>query len=166
MLKHSFDTAQRQSAIGTLFFLFMSVQKDPRMRQAYQRFLDTWEQSGGGLMLHYYGIGEPEPRNFFSMLDHLHQPSTPKYAALMAYLGSTSTYTPPRKAYVPPVASNINAQAQQLARQQQQLAQQQAQQRARQQAQQSQKQATLPVVKAAPQTNWDGYLQPQHHPGY
>jgi len=141
--------------------LFMSVQKDPRMRQAYQRFLDTWEQSGGGLMLHYYGIGEPEPRNFFSMLDHLHQPSTPKYAALMAYLGSTSTYTPPRKAYVPPVASNINAQAQQLARQQQQLAQQQAQQRARQQAQQSQKQATLPVVKAAPQTNWDGYLQPQ-----
>jgi putative membrane protein len=31
MLKHSFDTAQRQSAIGTLFFLFMNVQKTIRI---------------------------------------------------------------------------------------------------------------------------------------
>jgi len=68
--------------------LFMTAQKDPRMKQAYQRFLQTWDQSGGGLMLHYYGIGEPEPRNFFSMLDHLQQESTPKYAALMEYLGT------------------------------------------------------------------------------
>jgi len=139
--------------------LFMSVQKDPRMRQAYQRFLDTWQQSGGGLMLHFYGIGEPEPRNFFSMLDHLQQPSTPKYAALMEYLGSPSTYTPPRKAYVPPVVNN-NAQAQQ-----QQLQQQQAQrqkQLAQQQAlQRAQQQAALPVVQAAPQTTWDQYLEPE-----
>ena len=49
--------------------LFMSAQKDPRMRQAYQQYLQTWEQSGGGLMLHFYGIGEPEPKNFFGMLD-------------------------------------------------------------------------------------------------
>lgn len=148
--------------------LFMSVQKDPRMRQAYQRFLDTWQQSGGGLMLHFYGIGEPEPRNFFSMLDHLQQPSTPKYAALMEYLGSPSTYTPPRKAYVPPVASN-NAQAQQQARQKQLQQQQLAQQRAQQQAeqarqraqQQAQQQAALPTVKAAPQTTWDQFLEPQ-----
>lgn len=83
--------------------LFMSAQKDPRMRQAYQRYLQTWQQSGGGLILHYYGIGEPEPRNFFSMLDYLHQPSTPKYLALMDYLGTPSTYVPPRKTYVPPV---------------------------------------------------------------
>jgi len=83
--------------------LFMSAQKDPRMKQAYQQYLNTWAQSGGGLMLHFYGIGQPEPKNFFGMLDHLHQPSTPKYEALMDYLGSRSTYVPPqRKAYVPP----------------------------------------------------------------
>jgi hypothetical protein len=83
--------------------LFMSAQKDPRMRQAYQQYLNTWAQGGGGLMLHFYGIGQPEPKNFFGMLDHLHQPSTPKYLALMDYLGSRSTYVPPqRKAYVPP----------------------------------------------------------------
>ncbi len=151
--------------------LFMSAQKDPRMQQAYRRFLDTWEQSGGGLMLHYYGIGEPEPKNFFSMLDHLHQESTPKYAALMEYLGSPSTYRPPTKAYVPPAPQN-NAQAQQQARQQQlaqqqrqqQLAQQQQAQRqqqlARQRAQQQAQQQNA-VVQQAPQTNWDQYLQPQ-----
>ena len=117
-------------------------------------------------MLHFYGIGEPEPRNFFSMLDHLQQPSTPKYAALMEYLGSPSTYTPPRKAYVPPVANN-NAQAQQQARQQQ-LAQQRAQQQAQQQVQlarqRAQQQAALPTVKAAPQTTWDQFLEPQPQP--
>jgi len=85
--------------------LFMSAQKDPRMRQAYQQYLNTWAQSGGGLMLHFYGIGEPEPKNFFGMLDHLQQPSTPKFAALMDYLGSPSTYVPPRKTYVPPVVT-------------------------------------------------------------
>lgn len=96
--------------------LFMSAQKDPRMKQAYQRYLQTWDQSGGGLMLHYYGIGEPEPRNFFSMLDHLHQPSTPKYSALMEYLGSPSTYVPPERTYNPPI---VNAPTQQPAKQQQ-----------------------------------------------
>ncbi len=83
--------------------LFMSVQKDPRMKQAYQQYLKTWEQGGGGLMMHFYGIGQPEPKNFFGMLDHLHQPTTPKFQALMDYLGSPSTYVPPqRKAYVAP----------------------------------------------------------------
>ena len=53
-------------------------------------------------MLHFYGIGEPEPKNFFGMLDYLHQPTTPKYEALMDYLGSKVTYIPPQKAYVPP----------------------------------------------------------------
>ncbi|KAG1707597.1 Thiol-disulfide oxidoreductase ResA [Nymphon striatum] len=87
--------------------LFMSAQKDPRMKQAYQRYLETWAQSGGGLMMHFFGIGEPEPKSFFGMLDHLHQPSTPKYQALMDYLGSNVSYVPPRKAYVPPPAAPV-----------------------------------------------------------
>ncbi|MEE9303575.1 MAG: hypothetical protein V3U84_07290, partial [Thiotrichaceae bacterium] len=74
--------------------LFMTAQKDPRMREAYQQYLNTWASFGGGLMLHFYGIGQPEPKNFFGMLDHLQQPSTPKYLALMDYLGSSSTFVP------------------------------------------------------------------------
>ena len=142
--------------------LFMSAQKDPRMRQAYQQYLRTWAESGGGLMLHFYGIGEPEPRNFFGMLDHLHQPSTPKYAALMEYLGTNYTYVPPAKpAYIPPPDPAIaQRQAQQrLAQQRQQQAaqqQQRAQQIQRQQAQQrTQHQQT-------PTTAWDSFLEPNN----
>ncbi len=83
--------------------LFMNAQKDPRMKEAYQRYLETWGNSGGGLMLHFFGIGQPEPKNFFSMLDYLQQPSTPKYQALMDYLGSKSNYVAPapRRAVAP-----------------------------------------------------------------
>lgn len=75
--------------------LFMSAQKHPRMRTAYQRYLSGWNQATrGGLMMHYYGIGAPTPKNFFSMLDHSRQPSTPKYQALMDYLGAPANYAP------------------------------------------------------------------------
>lgn len=75
--------------------LFMSAQKHPRMRTAYQRYLNGWNQATrGGLMMHYYGIGAPTPKNFFSMLDHSRQPSTPKYQALMDYLGAPANYAP------------------------------------------------------------------------
>jgi hypothetical protein len=86
--------------------LFMSAQKHPRMRDAYNRYLQAWNQeTRGGLMVHYYGIGKPTPKNFFSMLDHSRQPSTPKYQALMDYLGTPSTYVPPvRRAPPPPIA--------------------------------------------------------------
>ncbi len=85
--------------------LFMMAQKHPRMRNAYIRYLQAWNrETRGGLMMHYYGIGQPSPKNFFSMLDHARQPSTPKYQALMDYLGAPSNYTPPpvRRAATPP----------------------------------------------------------------
>ena len=76
--------------------LFMSAQKHPRMRDAYNRYLQAWnKETKGGLMVHYYGIGAPTPKNFFSMLDHSRQASTPKYQALMDYLGTPSTYVAP-----------------------------------------------------------------------
>ena len=82
--------------------LFMRAQKDPRMKAAYDKYLHTWASNGGDLMLHFYGIGEPEPKNFFGMLDYLHQPSTPKYAALLDYLNSDITYATARpKPYTP-----------------------------------------------------------------
>jgi len=130
--------------------LFMSAQKDPRMKQAYQQYLNVWEQGGGGLMLHFYGIGEPEPKNFFGMLDHLHQPSTPKYLALMDYLGSNSTYVPQRKAYVAPVA-----QRQQAPRTPAPQPKQQVQRQVQRQAPPPQSQG-----QASGQNNWDKFLEP------
>jgi len=96
--------------------LFMSAQKHPRMRNAYTRYLQAWDQeTRGGLMVHYYGIGKPSPKNFFSMLDHSRQPSTPKYQALMDYLGSPATFTPTVRrtpvpmALVPPAQPVVRA---------------------------------------------------------
>ncbi len=71
--------------------MFMKAQKDPRMQQAYERYLSGWEKHGGGLLMHFYGIGELTNKNFFSMLDYPNQASTPKYAALMNYLSSPAT---------------------------------------------------------------------------
>jgi hypothetical protein len=76
--------------------MFMRAQKDPRMQEAYARYLSGWAKHGGGLLMHFYGIGELTNKNFFSMLDHVNQASTPKYAALMQYLNS------PAPAYIPP----------------------------------------------------------------
>ncbi len=77
--------------------MFKRAQKDPRMQGAYQRYLNGWAQHGGGLLMHFYGIGELTDKNFFSMLDYVDSPPTPKYTALMQYLGS------PAPRYIPPV---------------------------------------------------------------
>ena len=84
--------------------MFMRAQKDPRMQSAYQRYLSGWAQHGGGLLMHFYGIGELSKQNFFSMLDHTGEPSTPKYAALMQYLGAPAPrYIPPTRPAPPPM---------------------------------------------------------------
>jgi hypothetical protein len=136
--------------------LFMSVQKDPRMRQAYQQYLNTWQQGGGGLMLHFYGIGQPEPKNFFGMLDYLEQPTTPKFQALMDYLGSKSTYVPPpQKAYIPPppVARPV-AQAPQPRRAAPKPAP----------VQRAQPRAAVPKRQSAFADVWDEFLEPAPAP--
>ncbi|RTZ63942.1 MAG: hypothetical protein DSZ29_06240, partial [Aquificaceae bacterium] len=84
--------------------MFMRAQKDPRMQSAYQRYLNGWAQHGGGLLMHFYGIGELSKKNFFSMLDYVDAPSTPKYAALMEYLGAPALrYIPPARPVPPPM---------------------------------------------------------------
>ncbi|MCK5726165.1 MAG: hypothetical protein KAH22_04985 [Thiotrichaceae bacterium] len=87
-----------------LLNLFMSVQNDPRMRSAYAKYLRTWASVSDGLLLHFYGIGQPEPRNFFGMLAHPNQPSSPKYLALMDYLDAPPVKPQHRRASRPVVA--------------------------------------------------------------
>ncbi|MCK5810163.1 MAG: hypothetical protein KAH00_03695, partial [Cocleimonas sp.] len=92
--------------------MFMRAQKDPRMQEAYERYLAGWAEHGGGLLMHFYGIGELTKKNFFSMLDHAGQASTPKYAALMQYLGTPApAYTPPPARVTPPMPVAVRAPA-------------------------------------------------------
>ncbi len=66
--------------------MFVRANRDPRMKQAYTRYLQAWRQNGGKLMVPFYGIGETDSRNFFSMLEHVGQPTSAKYQAFMQYL--------------------------------------------------------------------------------
>lgn len=69
-----------------LLKMFMRAQNDPRMRTAYQRYLQAWRREGGKLLVHFYGIGETDSRNYFSMLEHVGQATSPKYQALLSFL--------------------------------------------------------------------------------
>ncbi len=69
-----------------LLDMFVKANRDPRMKQAYIRYLQAWRNNGGDLMVPFYGIGETDSRNFFSMLEHVGQPTSPKYQAFMQYL--------------------------------------------------------------------------------
>ena len=69
-----------------LLDMFVKANRDPRMKQAYVRYLQAWRNAGGQLMVPFYGIGETDSRNFFSMLEHVGQKTSPKYQALMQYL--------------------------------------------------------------------------------
>lgn len=69
-----------------LLEMFMKANRDPRMQTAYNRYLQAWRREGGKLMVHFYGIGETDPRNFFSILEHVGQRTSPKYQALLQAL--------------------------------------------------------------------------------
>ncbi len=69
-----------------LLEMFVKANRDPRMKTAYLRYLQAWRQHGGKLMVHFYGIGKTDSRNFFSMLEHVGEHTSPKYQALLQYL--------------------------------------------------------------------------------
>ncbi len=66
--------------------MFMKANSDPRMKNAYRKYLHAWQRNGGDTLLHFYGIGETDSRNFFSMLDYVGERTSPRYEALMDYL--------------------------------------------------------------------------------
>ena len=66
--------------------LFLKANLDQRMGQAYTKYLNTWRQSGGGLIMHFYGIGKSEPNTAFGMLENVTSNGSPKYNALLNYL--------------------------------------------------------------------------------
>lgn len=71
----------------TLLAFFMRANKNFRMKSAYQRYLKAWEQNGGKTMMHYYGIGKPSLNDFFGMLATPEQTHSPKYDAMLDYMG-------------------------------------------------------------------------------
>ena len=69
-----------------IFELFSKANRDPRMIQSYQQYLNAWGRSGAGIMMHFNGISNIDNRNYFAMLERPENPNSAKYRALTNYL--------------------------------------------------------------------------------
>ena len=69
--------------------LFLAVNRHPRMREAYLKYLNMWKASGGGLFMHYYDVGLFTKYGSWGALEYQNQnPSTaPKYLGIMDFIG-------------------------------------------------------------------------------
>lgn len=70
----------------TILSMFMTANQDPRMGDLYRQYLARWRNSGGDLLMHFYGIAQSEPNTAFGMLETSNSSNTPKYDALLQYL--------------------------------------------------------------------------------
>lgn len=71
--------------------LFTSANRDPRMGDMYQRYLDGWNLRGGDLFVHFNDIESYTRYGSWGALETIGQLSSPKYDELRAYsLGSSS----------------------------------------------------------------------------
>ncbi|HIO91573.1 MAG TPA: hypothetical protein EYG68_01865 [Leucothrix mucor] len=69
-----------------IFEFFAKANQNPRMGQAYSKYLRTWRNQGGGLLMHFNGIATINNHSYFGMLDNVEQHSSPKYNALINFL--------------------------------------------------------------------------------
>jgi hypothetical protein len=65
--------------------LFVKANRDPRMAEAYEKYLTTWQESGGSLLSHYTDMTVSSKYGSWGALEHVNQPSSPKYDALVAF---------------------------------------------------------------------------------
>jgi Cadherin-like domain/Concanavalin A-like lectin/glucanases superfamily len=73
----------------TLVNFFNQANRDPRMGAIYKQYIQKWNELGGGLMAHYNDIGRYDRFNNFGLLEHVNQPGSPKYDALIDLLAAT-----------------------------------------------------------------------------
>nr|MCU0538038.1 cellulose-binding protein [Hydrococcus sp. Prado102] len=74
---------------STLVNFFNAANRDPRMGEIYKQYMEKWKELGGGLMAHYSDISRYDRFSNFSLLEHVNQPGSPKYNALLDLLAAT-----------------------------------------------------------------------------
>jgi hypothetical protein len=68
--------------------LFTAANRDPRMGRIYRRYLAMWQGRGGQLFMNFTDIQRPGRYGSWGALEHIGQASSPKYDALLDYLGT------------------------------------------------------------------------------
>lgn len=81
-------------ANATIDELVVAANRDPRMGNAYQEYLQAWMASGGELMVLFTSAGEFSGANSFGMLEYQDQPheEAPKYEAARIFMESTACW--------------------------------------------------------------------------
>jgi hypothetical protein len=77
--------AENDAALNTLFD---AVNRHPRMKSVYTRYLDAWKANGGQLFVHYVNCMAYSKWGRWGALEALDQPreKSPKYDALMSFI--------------------------------------------------------------------------------
>lgn len=66
--------------------LFHDANRDPRMGEVYQTYLEAWRQRGGGVFIHRIDIAAYDRYGSWGTLEQFDQASSAKYDALLTYL--------------------------------------------------------------------------------
>lgn len=65
---------------------FITLNRRPEMYDLYSELLNNWQQSGGGLFMHFVDIGKPNKHGSWGALEYLEQSQSPKYNALTDFI--------------------------------------------------------------------------------
>ena len=65
--------------------LFIAANRDARIGDVYQEYLDTWNELGGGLFVHHTDVRTPSKWGSWGARENIYQENAPKYDALMNY---------------------------------------------------------------------------------
>ena len=66
--------------------LFIAANRDPRMGEIYQDYLQEWFDRGGDLFVNFNDIGEPTKFGSWGALESVNQNSSPKYDAIIDFI--------------------------------------------------------------------------------
>ena len=74
--------------------LLIDANRDPKMGQIYQDYLDEWFNRGGDLFVHFTDIGTPSKWGSWGALESVYQDNSPKYDAITDFIQNDSLLDP------------------------------------------------------------------------
>jgi len=93
----AYEGGQHLAGVGgvenneTINALFDAVNRDPRMRDLYLAYLETWHEAGGKFFVNFTSCGRYSKWGRWGSLEYLSQPraEAPKYDALQTFIETT-----------------------------------------------------------------------------
>lgn len=76
--------------------LFLTFNRDPRIKQLYLDYMSGWKQAGGELFVHYFDVGRFDKWGAWGALEYVDQPrsTAPKFDALQTFIEENPVWWP------------------------------------------------------------------------